>query len=289
MRKILITENYTNVDSESLRSYLNEIYQIPQLSKEEEDHLAEKAAKGDEEAKHKLVKHNLRFVVSVAKQYTTYNAKLEDLVNEGNIGLQTATHKFDPNKGFKFISYAVWWIRKTIMDYINTNKREIRVPINKSTGVVKVNKKVEELEQRLGRTPTTEEVANDLENYSKQHVRELEDIGQMEVDSMDKPLTEEGFILSDIIENTNSESPETPVMQSDKNLVISKMFESLTQDEKLILERTFGINNTKLSLKEVGEEMGISREYVRKIRNKAIEKLKEKADEVNFDPDILQV
>lgn len=288
MKKLVINPNtYTERESESLNRYLNELNNIEMVTREEERELVRKACyESEEEAKEKLIKSNLRFVVSVAKQYNNNSVRLEDLINEGNIGLQNAVERFDPSHEYKFISYAVWWIRKSIMEFLNTDSRPIRFPFNRLHQISKVESKIRELEQKHQREPTTQEIEKELVTYKEIKRKDIDtamELLNFRTDSIDAPMGTEDDdqrTLGDIIPNDNSEDPEDEMNERDKRDLMGTMLDTLTDEERDIIDFTFGLSSgTPLSLSQTGEEMdGKSREMVRLIRDRALKKLRRRLD-----------
>lgn len=284
MKKLVINPNtYTDRTTESLNRYLNELNNIEMVTREEEKELVRRACYDNEEkAKEKLIKSNLRFVVSVAKQYNNNSVRLEDLINEGNIGLQNAVERFDPSHGYKFISYAVWWIRKSIMEFLNVDSRPIRFPFNRLYQISKVESKIRELEQKHQREPTTQEVEKELVTYKEIKRKDIDtamELLNFRTDSIDDPVRSEGDdqrTLGDIIPNHNSEDPEEGMNEKDKRDIMDTILDALTDEERNIIDLTFGLSSgTPLSLSQTGEEMdGKSREMVRLIRDRALKKLR---------------
>jgi RNA polymerase primary sigma factor len=277
MRQLKIHKQITGRDSFSIDKYLQEIGKFALLSPEEEVALARRVRSGDEEARGILVRSNLRFVVSVAKQYQNQGLNLEDLINEGNLGLIKAVGSFDETKGFKFISYAVWWIRQSILQAIAENARLIRLPLNKISGINKVNKCYFKLEQELQREPTAEEIAEMME-ISPEEVKESMKIAGRPL-SMDAPLSsdEDSLNLHDVLvssENVVSEAEQTMHVDSLRK-EIDRSLAVLPDREALILRMYYGLGGyPAMSLEEIGEKLGLTSERVRQIKVKAIRKLK---------------
>lgn len=308
MKKLVINQRITSRHSEAFKMYLNEIARIPLLSDEEEKVVAEKAFAGDKKAIDKLVRHNLRFVVSVAKQYESPVAPLEDLVNEGNIGLQAAAERFDPQKNFKFISYAVWWVRRKILDYQANQSRLIKVPGNKVGNINKIKRAMSVLEQVYEREPTMEELAeflnnkakidakikakNEGEEFNEDEVVDKYTVDQLEfllnidstrVDSLDTPMDEEGFTKKDVIVNPASKPADYLTSKDDKSTNVEILLSNLKPRHREVMEHLYGLTgNEPMTLKETGEELGISRERVRQLRDAAKRILKFKAKEFGW-------
>ncbi|MCD6332890.1 MAG: RNA polymerase sigma factor RpoD/SigA [Bacteroidales bacterium] len=274
MRQLKIIKQVTNRDLASLDKYLQEIGREEMIDPNTEVNLARKIREGDEEAKKKLILANLRFVVSVSKQYQNQGLTLPDLINEGNIGLIKAAERFDETKGFKFISYAVWWIRQSILQALAEQSRMVRLPLNKIGYINKINRSISKLEQTLGRTPSDEEIANDLDiepenlqQYLNQNSRHL---------SMDAPLTQEDdSSLYDTLFNENATNPEEGLLRESLRTEIERTLKHLNSREADILRLFYGLNgNSPHSLEEIAMKFNLTRERVRQIREKAIQKMK---------------
>ncbi|WP_319268965.1 RNA polymerase sigma factor RpoD/SigA [uncultured Draconibacterium sp.] len=274
MRQLKITKQVTNRDTLSLDKYLHEIGKVELLSAEKEVELAKRIKKGDREALETLIKANLRFVVSVSKQYQNQGLSLPDLINEGNLGLIKAAERFDETRGFKFISYAVWWIRQSILQALAEQSRIVRLPLNKIGSINKINKAFNKLEQEYQREPTVDEVAELMEskpdlvedsmNFSSTHV------------SMDAPLREEeGNSLYDVMLNEDSPNPDGELMDNSLRKEIERSLSTLGEREAEILRYYFGLKGYQAhTLEEIGDVFGLTRERVRQIKEKAIKKLK---------------
>ena len=275
MRQLKITKSITNRESQSLEKYLQEIGKVELISPEEEVQLAVQIRKGEEKAIDRLVKANLRFVVSVAKQYQNQGLSLADLINEGNLGLIKAALRFDETRGFKFISYAVWWIRQSILQSLAEQSRIVRLPLNKVGLTNRISKAFQQLEQEFEREPTSEELADLLDIEIEEVVASL-NISTRHI-SMDSPLVEgEENTLVDVMENSNAER--TDVMLEHHESLRKEVERSLlilTDRQKDILCYFFGIGvDHPLSLEDIGERFNLTRERVRQIKDKAITKLK---------------
>jgi RNA polymerase primary sigma factor len=275
MRQLKITQTITNRESQSLERYFNEINKVDLLTPDEEVELARRIRQGDEAALEKLTKANLRFVVSVAKQYQNRNLSLNDLINEGNLGLVKAARKFDETRGFKFISYAVWWIRQSIMQALADQSRIVRLPLNKTGALNKINRAYSELEQKYEREPTPEELAEILEMDIEEISSTLR-AGTRQV-SVDAPFSdEEGNSLLDVLENKNTPSTDQGVSYTGSLRVeTARALACLPEREKVVVEMFFGIGREHpMSLEQIGETLDLTRERVRQIKEKAIRRLR---------------
>ncbi len=258
----------------SLDLYLKEIGETPLLTAEEEVELAQRIHKGDQEALEHMTKANLRFVVSVAKQYQNQGLSLADLINEGNIGLIKAAKRFDEKRGFKFISYAVWWIRQSILQALAEQSRIVRLPLNRVGTLHKIGKTASKLEQECGRSPSIHEIAEELD-MDESEVSSTLRISNSHL-SLDRPFTEgESNSLKDVIEDEKSPSPETDAVKESLKKEIERVLATLTEREAEVITLYFGINRDEaLTLEEIGEQFGLTRERVRQIKEKAIKRLK---------------
>ncbi len=274
MRQLKITKQVTNRDTLSLDKYLHEIGKVELLSAEKEVELAKRIKKGDRAALETLIKANLRFVVSVSKQYQNQGLSLPDLINEGNLGLIKAAERFDETRGFKFISYAVWWIRQSILQALAEQARIVRLPLNKIGSINKINKAFNKLEQEFQREPTIEEVAELMEAKPSLIEDSLNFSGSQV--SMDAPLRdEEANNLYDVMLNENSPKPDEDLLDDSLRLEIERSLATLGEREAEILRFYFGLKNYQShTLEEIGDEFGLTRERVRQIKEKAIKKLK---------------
>ncbi len=273
MRQLKITQSITNRESQSLDKYLHEIGKVDLITAEEEVILAQKIREGDQAALERLTKTNLRFVVSVAKQYQNQGLTLGDLINEGNLGLIKAAKRFDETKGFKFISYAVWWIRQSILQAIAEQSRIVRLPLNQVGSLSKISKAFSRLEQEFEREPSPEELADTLETTVEKISDTLSNSGRHV--SMDAPFVQgEENTLLDVLENDN---PDTDSMLIDESLSeeIKRSLSTLTEREREIIVLFFGLStNHPLSLEEIGEKFNLTRERVRQIKDKALQRLR---------------
>lgn len=275
MRQLKITASITSRENDSLEKYLSEIAKIEMISPEEEAVLARKIREGDETALDKLTKANLRFVVSVAKQYQGHGLTLSDLINEGNVGLIKAAKKFDETKGFKFISYAVWWIRQSIMLAIVEHSRLIRLPLNKAGNVSKVNKAVSAFEQEFEREPTSAELAEvlhlkdaDVKDIIKSNIKHV---------SMDAPLGGEGEdgSMADVLADVGEDTPDHSLITESLKNEISTALKVLSEREAEVVAAYFGINGFPImSVDEIAQKFNLSRERVRQIKERAIRRLR---------------
>ncbi|MCS7296627.1 MAG: RNA polymerase sigma factor RpoD/SigA [Bacteroidia bacterium] len=276
MRQLKIQKQITNRESQSLDKYLQEIGKVPLLSVDEEAELARRIRQGDEEALEKLVKANLRFVVSVAKQYQNQGLPLTDLISEGNLGLIKAAKRFDETRGFKFISYAVWWIRQSILQALAEQSRIVRLPLNRVGALNKINKVFARLEQEYEREPSPEEIAEAMQGtLSAEEVAEImrQSGRHVSLDSPIAPGEETRFI--DVLENPDLPQPDQVLMYESLRQEIAKALATLEDREAQILRMHFGIDQRyPMTLDEIAEKLGLTRERVRQIKEKAIRKLR---------------
>ena len=274
MRQLKITKQVTNRETASLDKYLQEIGRVDLITAEEEVELAQRIKAGDETALEKLTKANLRFVVSVAKQYQNQGLSLPDLINEGNLGLIKAARRFDETRGFKFISYAVWWIRQSILQALAEQSRIVRLPLNKIGSINKINKAYALLEQRLERPPTAEEVARELDLTEEEVKQAMKNSGRHV--SMDAPLVEgEDSNLYDVLRSGESPNPDKELIHESLRTEIERALETLTPREADVIKLYFGLgNHHPMTLEEIGETFDLTRERVRQIKEKAIRRLK---------------
>lgn len=275
MRQLKITKSITNRESQSLEKYLQEIGKVDLLTPEEEVELAKRIKQGDQEALEKLTKANLRFVVSVAKQYQNQGLSLSDLINEGNLGLIKAAQRFDETRGFKFISYAVWWIRQSILQALAEQSRIVRLPLNKVGSLNKINKAFSKLEQEFEREPSADELAEMLEIASEE-VETTLGVAARHV-SMDAPFVDgEDNSLLDVLENPNTPRADQQLEYAESlRNEIERSLSTLTDRQSDVIKLYFGIGvEHPLSLEDIGDRFGLTRERVRQIKDKAINKLR---------------
>lgn len=276
MKQLKITKQVTNRDSQSLDRYLKEIGQTELLTPEEEVILAREIRNGNQDALERLVKANLRFVVSVSKQYQNKGFSLQDLINEGNLGLIRAALRFDETRGFKFISYAVWWIRQSIMQALAENSRIVRVPLNKIGMATKISNEFARLEQEFQREPTAEEIALKLDMEPQDVKRILEIIGRHV--SLDGPISDdEDVTMSDVLASPDSPMPDRDLMYNSLKIEIERTLTTLSRREADVIRYYYGINTNPLTLEEIADKLGLTRERVRQIKEKAIRRLKHSA------------
>jgi len=273
MRQLKITKSITNRESASLDKYLQEIGKEELISVEEEVELAQRIKKGDRDALEKLTRANLRFVVSVAKQYQNQGLSLPDLINEGNLGLIKAAEKFDETRGFKFISYAVWWIRQSILQALAEQSRIVRLPLNQVGSLNKINKAFSKFEQENERKPSPEELAESLE-LPRDKVTDTLKVSGRHI-SMDAPFIEgEDNSLLDVLPNNDSPKADNLLLIESLIKEIDRSLATLTERERDIIKLFFGIGIMEMTLEEIGEKFGLTRERVRQIKEKAIRRLR---------------
>ncbi len=273
MRQLKITQSITNRESASLDKYLQEIGREELVTVEEEVELAQRIRRGDRKALEKLTRANLRFVVSVAKQYQNHGLSLPDLINEGNLGLIKAAEKFDETRGFKFISYAVWWIRQSILQAIAEQSRIVRLPLNQVGSVNKIIKVQHQLEQANERRPSVDEIAA-IVDLPEDKIEDALKVNTRHV-SVDAPFTDgEENSLLDILPNDDSPMADTELVMESLRNEINRALLTLSERERHIIEAFFGINQPEMTLEEIGEKYGLTRERVRQIKEKAIRRLR---------------
>ncbi len=273
MRQLKITKSITNRESASLDKYLQEIGKEELITVEEEVELAQRIKKGDRAALEKLTRANLRFVVSVAKQYQNQGLSLPDLINEGNLGLIKAAEKFDETRGFKFISYAVWWIRQSILQALAEQSRIVRLPLNQVGSLNKINKAFSKFEQEYERQPTPEELAEALD-LPKEKVSDTLRVSGRHV-SVDAPFVDgEDNSLLDVLVNNDSPNADNTLINESLSREVDRALATLTERERDIIKLFFGISTQEMTLEEIGEKFGLTRERVRQIKEKAIRRLR---------------
>ena len=275
MRQLKITKQVTNRESKSLDKYLQDISRIPLITAEEEVELAQLIKNGDQKALDTLTTANLRFVVSVSKQYQNQGLTLPDLINEGNAGLVKAAKRFDETRGFKFISYAVWWIRQAILQALAEQSRIVRLPLNKIGSINKINKAYSFLEQENERPPSAQEIASKLD-LSLTDVKQSMKISGRHV-SMDAPFQEgETSNLYDVMNSSESPRPDSGLMQDALNIEVNRALNSLSEKEAEVIRHYYGISKKQpMSLQEIGDSFGLTRERVRQIKEKGIRRLRQ--------------
>lgn len=275
MRQLKITKQVTNRETASLDKYLQEIGKVELITAEEEVELARRIRQGDQAALEKLTKANLRFVVSVSKQYQNQGLSLPDLINEGNLGLIKAAQRFDETRGFKFISYAVWWIRQSILQALAEQSRIVRLPLNKIGSINKINKAFSKLEQEFEREPSADEIAEVLELTENDVKESMKNSGRHI--SMDAPLVQgEESNMYDVLRSSDSPSPDAGLNIDSLRKEIDRALSTLTSREADVIRYYFGLNGEHaMTLEEIGEEFDLTRERVRQIKEKAIRRLKQ--------------
>jgi RNA polymerase primary sigma factor len=274
MRQLKISKQITNRESQSLDKYLQEIGKVDLLTPDEEVELAKRIKEGDQMALERLTKANLRFVVSVAKQYQNQGLSLGDLINEGNLGLIKAAQRFDETRGFKFISYAVWWIRQSILQALAEQSRIVRLPLNRVGSLNKISKTFSELEQKYEREPSPDELADVLDVTSSEVVDTMKISGRHV--SMDAPFVQgEENSLLDVLENETDPTPDQGLINDSLRKEVQRALSTLTQREADVISLYFGLNGEhSMTLEEIGEKFNLTRERVRQIKEKAIRRLR---------------
>jgi len=273
MRQLKISKQVTNRDTPSLDKYLQEIGKVDLIGPEEEVALARRIKQGDSEALAKLVRANLRFVVSVAKQYQNQGMSLPDLINEGNMGLMKAARRFDETRGFKFISYAVWWIRQSILQSLAEQTRIVRLPVNKIGSINRINKAFARLEQEFEREPSSQEIA-DLLEMIPEDVKESLKTNHRTI-SMDAPISnEDENNMYDVMQNTDAASPDKNLIKESLAWEIERALNTLSKREAKVLKLYFGLGmKHPYTLEEIGEELNLTRERVRQIKERALKRI----------------
>jgi RNA polymerase primary sigma factor len=285
-RGVLITENFTNLTSESFRMYLNDISQIDLFeTNEDEADCATKAVNGDMKAKTELIMRNLRFVVSVAKKYESENAPILDLINQGNVGLIEAANRFNPTFGNKFISYAVWYIRKEIIEYLNNSSRAIRIPMNKSGNITKFKDEVNRLVQKEGKEVSIYEMYDNLDSFTNHEIDGMMELETLNVLSYDKQISHDGSEGGCLVELLESDIEPTDhlLLAKDKLNAMNKVLGTLKPMQELIIRAYYGIDGDEpMNLNEIGEQLNISRERVRQVKEKGLLKLKFLLNQIDY-------
>ena len=277
MRQLKITKQITNRETQSLDKYLQEIGKVDLITADEEVKLTQRIKAGDQAALEKMVKANLRFVVSVAKQYQNLGLSLGDLINEGNIGLVKAAMRFDETRGFKFISYAVWWIRQSVMQAVAEQSRVVRIPMNRIGSLNKLNKTFSSLEQKFQRDPSAEELAEVLD-IALEDVRDTVQMGTRQV-SINAPFVqgEENGLL-DILQDDLEETPDSTLINNSLRRDVQRSLSTLTQRESDVISLYYGLNDrSAMTLEEIGDTFNLTRERVRQIKEKGIRRLRQTA------------
>ena len=276
MRRLVITQSITNSDSETFRKYLRDVNVFPILNDKEELMYAKRSKDGDKKATEILINCNLRFVISVAKQYISKDSKLEDLVNEGNIGLIKAVELYEPTSGNRLLSYAVWWIRNQILEYKSNQSKLVRVPIHKLSDMTKINNMYFKLQNTLSREPSPSEIADKFKGlFSISEIKDCIKLVNGGSNSIDVE-TQSGEIYSDTLES-NLPSADDLILSSDKDKIFNDMLSILTEKELYIITRLFGLDGwVSVPLEVLGDELGLSREGIRQIREKVLKKLRKK-------------
>ncbi|PQJ80214.1 sigma-70 family RNA polymerase sigma factor [Polaribacter porphyrae] len=277
MRQLKITKQVTNRDTKSLEKYFQEVSKIDLITADEEVELAVKIKEGSQRALDKLVKANLRFVVSVAKQYQNQGLKLSDLINEGNLGLVKAAKRFDETRGFKFISYAVWWIRQSILQALAEQSRIVRLPLNKIGSISKINKVYSRLEQKNERIPTYVEIANELDTTVRDVAQSMKNSGRHL--SMDAPFREgKDSNLYNVLQADESPKPDRNLIQQSLTTEIDRALDTLSHKEAKVIKMFFGLGqHSPSNLAEIGKTFDLTRERVRQVKQRAIKRLKSKS------------
>jgi len=284
MRQLKISKQITNRESQSIDKYLHEISKVDLINAQEEVELARRIREGDQVALEKLTKANLRFVVSVAKQYQGQGLPLNDLINEGNLGLVKAAQKFDETRGFKFISYAVWWIRQSILQAIAEQSRVVRVPLNRTGEFRKTLKVFSELEQKFNREPTPEEIAEEM-GVSVKEVRDSLNLAKKHV-SMDAPMIQgEENSLLDVLENTNERDPDEGLFDSALKTDLRRVLEHLPERNAEVIRLYYGLDGQEpMTLEDIGAKYNLTRERVRQLKEKGLSKLRKESMNKSLKP-----
>ena len=274
MRQLKITQSITSREGDSLERYLQEINKEPMITPEEEVVLAHRIHNGDDEALEQLTKANLRFVVSVAKQYQGQGLGLIDLINEGNVGLITAAKKFDETRGFKFISYAVWWIRQSILQALAENSRLVYLPLNQVNNLTKIHRFLSDFAQKNERTPSNEEIAEALDIDVEKVKTIMQSSGRPT--SMDAPLADdEVSCVLDLLQSRDGSNTERDLITGSLITEVTSAVKKLPERERKVVEMFFGLNGPEMNLEDIGRELHLSRERVRQLKEKALKLLRE--------------
>jgi RNA polymerase primary sigma factor len=273
MKSLTIKTQITNRETGSVDSYLKDISKYKLIDSEKEIELSKKIKKGDTQAMNELIKANLRFVISVAKQYQNMGLEFEDLIAEGNIGLIKASQKFDETRGFKFISYAVWWIRQSILNAIAEKSRVVYLPLNKINLLVKINNSISKLNKELGREVTTKDISEDIDVKEETVLSILKHSNNQL--SMDHPINEDGDDFYSVFENTSAKRPDADMLNDSLKRNIKSVLNTLSDRESFILRKHFGLDNeTPMSLNDISELLNLTKERVRQIKQKSLYKIK---------------
>tara|TARA_R110000803_G_scaffold13218_3_gene37291 strand:+ start:7275 stop:8117 length:843 start_codon:yes stop_codon:yes gene_type:complete len=265
------TKRFIDTSEDSVTKYLKDVRHIDMISTDEEAEVAKLVAQGDQKATEKLVTANLRFVVSIAKEYQNQGLPLSDLINEGNYGLIKAAHKFDVTRGFKFISYAVWWVRQSIIQSLNDNSRTVRLPVNITNQISKLKKEITKFEQIHGRKPTTEDVLMD----DRGNILDLKLLQHPTCGSLNDKINEDGDEVLDVIADDSFGRPDEDTYNDDRlKIELNKTLSVLTDRERRIVEMYFGIDGSPMTLEQIGSEYGLTKERIRQVKEKAFRKLK---------------
>lgn len=278
MKSIRIANKITKIQNQSFKQYLSDISSIKVFTSKEEEECSLRAINGDKEAANELIIRNLRFVVSIAKQYESSSAPLEDLVNEGNIGLIIASQKYNVSTGFKFISYAVYWIRKMIFEYIAKNSKLIKIPTNKINSLSKLNKQINLLEQEYGNFINIEDIIDEFnEDMTDSEIKELKLISSMKVDSLDIPLDENESTnsLHDVIADDSFRPTDYILRDEDLKITLTSLLNTLKPRDRMVIINLYGLDgSTPMTLYELGEKIGLTREMIRQIKEKSLKILR---------------
>jgi RNA polymerase primary sigma factor len=280
MQGIKLTEKYTNVETQSLKNYLNDVSNIKMFTKEEEEACSIRAENGDLDAIEQLIVRNLRFVISVAKQFENENNDLEDLINEGNIGLIKAARLYKPSTGFKFITYAVFWIKKMILEYIGKSHKMIRLPANKVTGLTTMNKCIEKLEQKYEREVDASEIFEHYgDKFTEDEIIDLKKVSMMSINSFDRDSTmtdDMGGSLYDVTPDTSVKPTDYLVSDADLKIQVDFLLSKLKPKDKEIIKMIYGLGGyTPMSILDVSEKLGVTKETIRKTNERNLDKLRE--------------